>query len=275
MDTQKDLKFYEITRIIDLFTEKNWPIDEINKSSLYNRFLQRYQHFNTEGRTLFLKLSQCYQKISLSEYQELIIQLMEQAVEKYYTAGQDVWVYPIKKFEHLSDIKSADLVAYLCKTVQTQYSDRLYKKKFRIINSLQDLEQKKQKLYKKPLLLLDDFIGSGKYVCDVVQELFDAGISKENIVICTLYLSEAGNKQLTESGYSVEYLELVSCSLQKLSPQEQNVLQTIENSLGVSKEFHFGYGESATLITLLRTPNNSLPMFWFDKGRSHSAPFPR
>ena len=73
---------------------------------------------------------------------------MEQAVEKYYTAGQDVWVYPIKKFEHLSDIKSADLVAYLCKTVQTQYSDRLYKKKFRIINSLQDLEQKKQKLYK-------------------------------------------------------------------------------------------------------------------------------
>ena len=159
--------------------------------------------------------------------------------------------------------------------IQTQYSDRLYKKKFRIINSLQDLEQKKQKLYKKPLLLLDDFIGSGKYVCDVVQELFDAGISKENIVICTLYLSEAGNKQLTESGYSVEYLELVSCSLQKLSPQEQNVLQTIENSLGVSKEFHFGYGESATLITLLRTPNNSLPMFWFDKGRSHSAPFPR
>ena len=120
MDTQKNLKFYEITRIIDLFTEKNWPIDEINKSSLYNRFLQRYQHFNTEGRTLFLKLSQCYQKISLSEYQELIIQLMEQAVEKYYTAGQDVWVYPIKKFEHLSDIKSADLVAYLCKTVQTR-----------------------------------------------------------------------------------------------------------------------------------------------------------
>ncbi len=39
---------------------------------------------------------------------------MEQAVQKYYgKKTQDVWIYPIKKAEHLGTIKSSDLVAYL------------------------------------------------------------------------------------------------------------------------------------------------------------------
>ena len=55
---------------------------------------------------------------------------MEQAVQKYYgKKTQDVWIYPIKKAEHLGTIKSSDLVAYLCKAVQLQHSDILYKRK--------------------------------------------------------------------------------------------------------------------------------------------------
>ena len=60
-----------------------------------------------------------------------------------------------------------------------------------------------------------------------------------------------------------------------MAPQEKELLTQIENTLGVEEEFRLGFGGSANLITLIRTPNNSLPLFWLDKGRSHTAPFPR
>ena len=84
-------------------------------------------HSDLESSSPFMLLTLV---VSFSEYQQLIVPLMEQAVQKYYgKKTQDVWIYPIKKAEHSGTIKSSDLVAYLCKAVQLQHSDILYKRK--------------------------------------------------------------------------------------------------------------------------------------------------
>ena len=76
-------------------------------------------------------------------------------------------------------------------------------------------------------------------------------------------------------GCRIEYIEQAQNILSSISPQEKELLTQIEDTLGVEEEFRLGFGGSANLITLIRTPNNSLPLFWLDKGRSHTAPFPR
>lgn len=119
MVDQMGISFYDTVKINDVFSKQGWPIDEVNKSSLYHRFLQTYIQLDSTERDLFIKLSAMYRWVSFSEYQQLIVPLMEQAVQKYYgKKTQDVWIYPIKKAEHLGTIKSSDLVAYLCKAVQ-------------------------------------------------------------------------------------------------------------------------------------------------------------
>ena len=276
MAVQIDIPFYDIVKINDVFKKHGWPIDEKNKSSLYRRFLQTYIQLDNAERELFIKLSSLYRWVSLSEYQELVVLLMERAVQKYYgKKAQDIWIYPIKKNEHSGSIKSSDLVTYLCKAVQFQYSDILYKRKVHILGTFDMIREKKHKFKDRPLLILDDFIGSGKYVSDVIEELSKHGISKRNVVICSLFVSENGLKPVLDSGCCIEYIEQAQNMVNDLSQQEKDLLVQIEETLGVEEEFRFGFGGSANLITLIRTPNNSLPLFWLDRGRSHTAPFPR
>ena len=168
-----------------------------------------------------------------------------------------------------------ETVAYLCKAVQLQHSDILYKRKFHVLGSFDLVQEKKQKFKDRPLLILDDFIGSGKYVSDVIDELSQNGIPSSSIVVCSLFVSENGLKQVSNTGCRIEYIEQAQNILSSISPQEKELLTQIEDTLGVEEEFRLGFGGSANLITLIRTPNNSLPLFWLDKGRSHTAPFPR
>ena len=73
------------------------------------------------------------------------------------------------------------------------------------------------------------------------------------------------------NSYIVDMKNLIKILEESKSP----VFILIEDALNVEEQFRFGFGGSANLITLIRTPNNSLPLFWLDKGRSHNAPFPR
>lgn len=164
---------------------------------------------------------------------------------------------------------------YLCKAMQTQYSDQLYKKKVHVIGSLSELYTKKSKFKDRPLLIFDDFIGSGKYASEVLDELVSIGIPTSNVVICSLFISELGLQKISSKDCHIEYIEVAQSIIDKLLEKEKDLLKHIETSLGVKEDFKFGYGRSANLISLLRTPNNSLPVFWLDKGGSHSAPFPR
>ena len=100
------------------------------------------------------------------------------------------------------------------------------------------------------------------------------------IEVVTTKLHNIDDELKCENGYSPIHniqsrIKTPQSIIDKLPEKEKDLLKHIETSLGVEEDFKFGYGHSANLISLLRTPNNSLPIFWLDKGRSHSAPFPR
>ena len=258
MANQSALSYYDTLKIDEIFSQHGWPKDAVNKSSLYKRFIRTYEQLSVDERDLFIKLSRLYKWVSLSEYSDLVVQLLEKAITK-----------------HCGVIKSADVVSYLCKAMQTQYSDQLYKRKVHVIGSLSELCTKKSKFKDRPLLIFDDFVGSGNYASEVLDELVSTGIPATNVVICSLFISELGLQQLSSKDCHIEYIEVAQSIIDKLPEKEKDLLKHIETSLGVEEDFKFGYGHSANLISLLRTPNNSLPIFWLDKGRSHSAPFPR
>ena len=52
-------------------------------------------------------------------------------------------------------------------------------------------------------------------------------------------------------------------------------MKGIENKLKVSSKFRLGFAQSEALISLIRTPNNTFPVFWKSKDLPSPAPFSR
>ena len=55
-------------------------------------------------------------------------------------------------------------------------------------------------------------------------------------------------------------------------------MSSIETSIGVTEDYRLGYASSEALVSMIRTPNNTFPIYWFrnkkEKLNLH-APFPR
>jgi len=55
-------------------------------------------------------------------------------------------------------------------------------------------------------------------------------------------------------------------------------MDKIESRLGNVNDFKHGYKMSESLVTMSRTPDNTFPVFWWDKcttGSKWPSPFPR
>ena len=270
-----ELTMQELTDIFQLFKHKGWLIDEKNKSSLYNRFRRTYEKFDYEERKLFINLSYQYEMVPLSQYQTLLTTVLSNTVKNHLGQKQTIYVYPIKKKEHNDYVKSADVVTYLCNGTDIQYIDELSKKGFVCLGSLDRVKEKKNNILKSKLIIVDDFIGSGNYATDVVNELKALGIPVEQIVIVTLYITQNALARLQRLNCGVEYGEVIKSCVSKLTASEREVLARMEQTIGVDAEFSFGYCHSGALISLIRTPNNTLPVFWKTNGRAYTPPFPR
>ena len=53
------------------------------------------------------------------------------------------------------------------------------------------------------------------------------------------------------------------------------LMEEIEDKMSVKRNYRLGYGQSEALVTMCRTPNNTFPVFWEEKGNMKLAPFPR
>lgn len=269
-----NLSLYDNKDIFDLFTEKNWDIDDKNKSSLIYRFIKFYGTLNEDEKKLFLKLSRQFKLVPLSSYQDSLISLIENIYINYFSKKQTVYIYPMKKKIDERKLKSSDMITYLTQGKFMKYLDALSKKNIIIINGYEELSSKSNQIIKQnhSIIILDDFIGSGKYAYDVIEEVSSLKIPSNNIIIGTLYITNQGFKKLSDKKLNISFVEKISSCTDSLTNKEKNILQNIETSLNIDDEFKFGYGESACLISLIRTPNNTLPMFWSNKKNS---PFPR
>jgi hypothetical protein len=276
MDKTELPHFYK-AKIFDIVHNSKWGLNETQSEHLYERLVIRCASLQGKDEwNLFIKLCEMYRFVGVAEYLPKLIALLERIIDKQYSGQQrKVFIAPLKRKDNHGSIKSADYITYLTQSVYMKYSRILSKKRFIILGSFEQIVINRKSFLNKPLLLIDDFIGSGNYATEVLKQLKDVGLSPGEVLICTLFITPKGLDRITKEGYSIEYLEMVNSVLPILSERERKLLAKIEDDMAVPKDLHFGYSESATLITLLRTPNNTLPVFWFLGKEKKLAPFER
>lgn len=134
------------------------------------------------------------------------------------------------------------------------------------------------------LFLIDDYIGSGKTVTKCLEEIsLKNNKLKERIHILSLAVQKQTIDLINSMGIPFHYHHVeqkgITDFYEKASAENKiATMRTIEKKLKLNPKYSLGFEESESLITLIRTPNNTFPIFWDDyeiKGEKKKAPFPR
>lgn len=279
---KKELSLKEITDVTNLFRIKEWPMDERNKLSLFNRFLNTYSALEREEKKLFLELSMEYDLLELREYSSLICELLIRVCEDPrlgYDTARKLYIMPLKKFADDNIIKSSTFVTYLARGRDLFYHDTLANKEICIINNYADLKNKKNIINdsRSPLILVDDFIGSGEQADNAIKDVMSEGIKKNKIVVLSLAAHRFGINRLKLLGVPLFSKIIVKRGISDSDNLKENtsIMKKIEFKIGVHENEEFGYNNAEALISLVRTPNNTFPLFWKTKKKKILPPFPR
>ncbi|MCT4662304.1 MAG: hypothetical protein N4A40_10620 [Tissierellales bacterium] len=245
-----------------LFEELDWDIAD-NESSLFQKFLKRYDKLETkEQKDVFLDLTRKYTIVELEDYLPLLKNILISKYFKENTDRQSILLFPLIPAKAIQDIKSSSFLIYLFFHYSFLHNDILNKKKFSVICNYQKLFIEANHKNHKNLLLIDDYIGSGQTAIESLENIFQVVDSKNHsftkITILCLYINELGLKKLHEyiNSNNLE-VDIIYYKKTKYSIGGcENILENIN-----LKEPYNGHGGCGDLITLIRTPNNTIPLF--------------
>jgi hypothetical protein len=137
---------------------------------------------------------------------------------------------------------------------------------------------------KSMILIVDDFIGTGNTAEDALKDYnLRLRIEDDLPIVVALVAQEQGIQKLSKLGVSVVATIIRKRGISDNSeivdkPRAIELMKTIERQLSINSKYSLGYGRTEALVSMMRTPNNTFPIFWWPqmpKERSRATPFKR
>ena len=272
--------------IMNVFKENGWDIPENDprKSKRFNRFCDRLSKLKRDEQLLVIDLTKRFLVIGSSEY----LQLMKKILDDIYNAGENVFspitelfILPLIAPKDRRKTKSSKAVWYFFQE-EIIKDCLLFEGKNLHYCDIERLPKKTKLQGYEALILLDDYIGSGDTAIDAIQSVIKKYEEQpQHIFVISIVAQEAGIQRIEactcakvfayyrlKRGISDYYTgeELASNTL---------LMRRLERKLKVEKDYCFGYKESEALVSMVRPPNNTFPVFWLPNDEYGTAPFPR
>lgn len=272
-----ELNIEEMARIKDLFNRKHWPIQDFFDENVFENFCKMLQGLDKEQSELIISLTEKFLWIQEGEYIKHFSNVFDSFICSYkFLRGKKIYICPLLPEEDFGKSKSSVFLLYFVKAhlkaIHDKYPDFLIK--YADSPSTVCIEQVKNDY---TLCLIDDFVGTGETVEKASKYFLDRGVTQDKFVVLSLVNMKSGALTLHSKGYTT-YTD-ISCDkgISEAGDEKQIlIMQSIEKEIGVDDEFKFGYGASESLVRMIRTPNNTFPVYWFrNKEKNKFAPFPR
>ncbi|MBQ4522198.1 MAG: hypothetical protein IJA10_04515 [Lachnospiraceae bacterium] len=278
---RKTLSTQYLLRINNIFEKNKWIIEcsEDKNMSQFNRFCQRVLDIGeNKKRDLFLELSERYLWLTQEHYLECLIAVLKKLVNDI-DKDVKIFVMPLIAPEDVGKAKSSMFLTYLFNDVKIRYDSVLGKYKYEMVYDVAGV-CRKMKQEKSLLVLVDDFIGTGNTAekclnsMDLPEEIY------ARTKVLALVAQEEGIEYIEKLGIEVFAGMARKKGISDYYDDEEakkriEMMDEIEEKMSVKKDYRLGYGKSEALVTMCRTPNNTFPVFWEEKGNMKLAPFPR
>lgn len=269
------------TRITKLFVDKGWIREQFYTTPLEN-LCELIINLKPNERDLLLELTERYNWLSNDKYFKLITETWNKIDEAKLANCHTIYLFPIKKPTDKDTIKSGDSLVYQVQA-STLMSNRLSRIKFKSFSNFEKFATTNFEL-NSMILLVDDFLGSGKTFTKCLQQIIEVNPSiRDKLNIFAIAIHQDALKVIAESKIPVYYGHAEKRGISDYhsgSDAESRIgtMLNIEKRLKINLTYSLGFGKTEALITLIRTPNNTFPIFWDEyeiDGVKKSAPFPR
>ena len=273
-------------KLVNIFKENGWEVPESDSEyeSRFNRFCQRLSILDKKEQELVIDLAKQFKKIEGEEYRPCMVKLLNQIYlneDCFFANKRKLFVLPLLAPEDFNKTKSSKFVWYYFQDEVIKLSP-IFKDKKLIFCDSTNFSWIKTLKKEDAILLLDDYIGSGETAVSAVNWIrSEYGINLNKIAILAIAAQEQGIKYIDDTlkiKTFVYFMRKKGISDYYHDDSLKNnikLMTQIENKLKIDKNFSFGYNRSEALISLIKTPNNTFPVFWFTNKKHNVAPFLR
>ncbi len=286
MNTNIRLSADVFTKLVDVFKENEWDIPDgpAGNESRFNRFCERLSILDTKEQLLVIELTKRFKVIESSDYLKSIIELLDELNQKdipFFKQTSAFHILPLIAPKDFHKTKSSNFVWYYFKSERVKYNPLFLGKQLKFLEptnpiALKDLNSSDS------VILVDDYVGSGDTAKEAVEWLTNnSSIVREKIIILSIAAQITGinciDSNLHIPTYTLHKLPRGISDYYTLDALiiHTQTMEAIERKLKVRKKFKFGYNRSEGLISLIRTPNNTFPVFWHPHPSNSYAPFSR
>lgn len=277
MSNKVELQF--VMQLKKIFEEKKWSQIENNDyvyESLCN--LSELIASSDDEYNLFLDLIKRYDWLSYNDYCVKVKKLLESILINSSLKITKFYTFPTIKPEDQKKNKSGNTISYMikCNKPFIKGAKHIKFQELTLFDEFTSLTLKSDEY----IVLVDDYIGSGETLFACINEIINFNPNlKGKIIVATIAIQ---HDTIPKINIPLFYVDIVKKGISDNynSPYKEKHIETmikLESKLISGRNFSLGYEQSEGLVTMLRTPDNTFPIFWHEYKKSTNLfpPFPR
>lgn len=274
-----------LEKLTEIFHKNGWSIEDNGEE--YNRFCQMLEHFSPGQQDLIFELTKEFLWITSNKYESRLYSSLFMIEKKLLADCNKIYILPLQPFpekrENEIRNESAIFTRYFIKISRLLSHDLFQGKDIHLVDNPSSIPKNINSV-PAVLILVDDFIGSGETAETAVSDMRRLANIEDNnkIIIVSLVAQEMGVQRLSRLGIRVfaSIIRKRGISDRYLSPEleeKSKIMESIETLIKVKERYNFGYNRTEALVAMVRTPNNTFPVYWcensMESGKKFTAPF--
>lgn len=277
----------DIHRISGIFRSKGWDAKsqsqyEKAQESVYSLI----ERASPNQKELYYELTERYIWITGDEYFAKFENLMNVIGKEEMSGIKKIYFIPIVKRKDINKIKSGHHCIYILQTFFARLT-HLNGIRYEVVTSFDDFASVNIKNDGTEIIfLVDDFIGSGETLLQTLTEVQkNPEVKTELLRIVALVIHSVALKKIENQWGGIKcYFNIESKKgiseyyNEDVKDIKINIMKELEAYIVDGHFPTFGFNMNQALVTMMKTPDNTFPIFWLKskiKGKVIEPPFPR
>jgi hypothetical protein len=265
---ERKVEISDVTRLRKLFKKKKW-YEKTNEEFVFENFCILLDNLTKDQKELLHELSENYLWISASEYEATFNDIFISIYKHRLIKCKTLYLIPVVKVSERAKIKSSDHCVYLIKGI-LNLNQNYTKIKTHLLDEFENIKKIKfQDDGSELVCFIDDFIGTGDTFknCWLDLTVNNSSITINNSVLASLIFQKEGFNYIKNNiKIPIFYHEVRPKGISDhfTTPEKEEKIKIMKEIEKLVKpgSFSFGYKASEALVTMIRTPNNTFPIFW-------------
>lgn len=251
----------------EVFIEKICPVlanQQFNDWNLNDKVFAINNNLKDEERDLFYELFKQYSIIKLDQYVSLFFSLLKDLDASLSTKIKRIFFLPIIDINYPNKQKSGHFVFSFLDSLNFYQNELFINQK--ICLSVEIERAKQSDIF----VFIDDFIGSGKQALAHIETVMKKyQLKPSQVYIFCFVIMSVGYDLLINCGFNIIFKNKYNKSISEnmavsIRDKYLEILDKMEQRFNVPDDYKRGYGKCEGTVSLKKTPNNTLPIFWYD-----------